>query len=85
MSTDSCFSCRAPIQWARTERGNRIPLDPIENLTQGNLIETGETIDGEQVMRVIAPGSMEDALHTGPRFVSHFATCPHADRHRRSR
>ena len=80
----NCWSCKAPIRWARTERNKRIPLEP-DPVRGGNLALTNETIDGDPVVRVLSAGSMEDALHDGARYVSHFAQCPNADAHRSPR
>jgi hypothetical protein len=64
-----CGSCRAPVEWARTERGKRIPLD-LRSRADGNIM-LGE--DG--VARYVAAG-------TGNR-VAHFATCPNAATYRK--
>lgn len=73
--SDRCRSCRAPILWAVTEKGRRIPLDP-EPRADGNL-----------VLHVQAMGSplavFAGSGHVGIRYVSHFATCAHAAQHRR--
>jgi hypothetical protein len=63
-----CKSCGAPIEWAHTKNGKRVPLDPgtAEN---GNL-----RLDDDGVVHH-APGE-------GDR-VTHFATCPNAKAHRR--
>lgn len=79
----ACATCRAPIVWAYTPSGKRIPLDaehtddglrPVTS-PQGNLVATGEEILGAVVVRV----------EQGGRFVSHFATCPDAGQHRRKK
>ena len=60
-----CRSCDAPIIWALTERGRRIPLDAVPT--------TGA---------ILVPGTPPTAKF-GPVYVSHFATCPNADQHRK--
>lgn len=72
--TSECRSCHAPIVWAKTTRGNRIPVDPdpVEN---GNLVF--ETSDLYRRVRYVTPG---DGTH-----VSHFATCPNSRAHRRNK
>jgi hypothetical protein len=68
-----CRSCKAPIVWARHEFTRRaMPLDaePVEN---GNVVLEGN------VARVVGP----NVPVSGPRYVSHFATCPNAGEHRR--
>lgn len=68
-STPLCRSCHAPIIWAKTKTGKRIPLDP-KPVIGGNLV----LIDG--VVGVTPPS------HNVERYTSHFATCPNADEHR---
>lgn len=68
----ACSSCKQPIRWAKTESGKAIPLNP-EPQPGGNL----ELKDG--VARVVQP-------HPAVKlYVSHFATCAHADAHRKER
>lgn len=67
----SCRSCGAPIEWARTPKGKRIPLD-VEPRPDGNLA----FVAGELVNAAGLPPEVE-------RRVSHFATCPNAAQHRR--
>jgi hypothetical protein len=64
----TCSSCGALIFWARTTRGNRIPIDanPVAN---GNL-----RLDGVEA-HVVPIGQ---GTH-----VSHFANCPNAGKHRK--
>jgi hypothetical protein len=73
----TCRSCAAPILWAITEKGRRIPLDPEP--TGGGNISTEERIDGHLNAHVMpsVPGV--------PGYVSHFVTCEFAGRHRRRR
>ena len=72
-----CRSCGAFIKWAVTEKGKRIPLDPIPR-DIGNIVLV-RAADGRKVARIEQP-------HTGrPAYVSHFATCPEAERHRKKR
>lgn len=70
--SDVCKSCRAPIEWARTVKGHRIPLDP------------GAVEDGNLTLeRGVARARLPD--DTGPARRSHFASCAHAAQHRRAR
>jgi len=63
-----CRACRAPIKWARTEKGNAIPLDPGPR-TDGNL----ELVPGKKdVVRVVRLDSPPSDF----RWVTHFVTCP---------
>jgi hypothetical protein len=71
-----CVSCSAPLIWAQTERGKRMPVDAQLNST-GNLVLCFEVdqfdrpVSGQLV--VTAPEG-----YAGPRWLSHFATCPKA-------
>jgi len=75
----TCGSCHAPIRWALTLAGKPIPLDP-DPRPDGNLVVI-ETADwnGLPLARPAELGDPPD----GPRYVTHFATCPDADTHRR--
>ena len=64
-----CKSCGAPIEWALTVKGSRIPLDP-GSTPDGNI-----NVGPDGVAHVVEPGQ-------GVR-ISHFATCPNARQHRR--
>lgn len=74
-----CRSCKAPIVWAQTWRGNRMPVDavPVQADEGGNLyFEAG-------VVRHVLPGIVLDPAID--LFTSHFATCPNADEWRKER
>jgi len=79
----TCEACHAPIVWAVTERRQRMPVDANQDIT-GNLVlcfeidQMGRPTSGQLV--VIAP-----ADYVGPRWLSHFATCPKATLYRRTR
>ena len=78
-----CRSCRAPVIWARTEAGKRMPLDP-EPTADGNVRpDIPNRYDGEGNVLVAVLGPLEREAHDGPLHVPHFATCPDADRWRR--
>lgn len=69
-----CKSCGAPIQWVKTDRGKAMPLDP-EPVPGGNVVVSKEPGE-EPVAHVCEPNE-----HSA--YVSHFATCPNAKKHRR--
>lgn len=71
MST--CRSCGAPVRWERTAAGKPIPLDP-EPRPDGNLAFRD---DGR--VYSLPQSTLDDV----PRYVTHFATCPHANQHRK--
>lgn len=80
MPDSTCRSCGAPIKWIKTKAGKFIPCDdePLkwEDLKSGDRVvgETGEVVQHDGSQR-----------NTHQRFYfSHFATCPDADKFRRS-
>lgn len=66
---DHCRSCGAPIEWAVTRKGSRIPLD-VGSRPDANIV-----IDELGIAQVVPAG---DGVRT-----SHFATCPDAAKYRR--
>jgi hypothetical protein len=72
------MSCGAAITWAITPAGKRIPLDPPAEA--GTLIVDGEERDGTPRVRGATMFDLATARRT-----SHFASCPEADRWRRTR
>lgn len=79
VQVSACRSCGAPIRWALTERGRRIPLDP-EPYT-GPEPSGLFRLDGRVPTAIAVPPG---ALEAGPVYRSHFATCPNAALHRRN-
>ena len=80
-----CNSCGAQIQWVETEAGKSMPID-AEPVANGNLIKShsvDRTYRGRRrsVTVVAYIGPAEETAKE--RFVSHFATCPHRDHHRK--
>lgn len=70
-------SCGAAMTWAKTEAGNRIPLDP-EPHPAGNVV-----LDERRVATVYRLPEVAEVHAMGaPRYLSHFATCPDAEKHR---
>lgn len=80
----NCRSCGAEIIWVLTQKGKRMPID-AEPREDGN-IEIVKRDPGEPPLVRYLTGS-EDTLpgfDLPDRYVSHFATCPHADQHRKA-
>ena len=79
-----CGSCNADIEWVMTEKGKRMPMDaePVEG---GNLVLTGATIRGAREVRYLTKKAQPSPLlgESEETYVSHFATCPEAERYRR--
>ena len=71
----SCRSCEAPIIWADTQSGRKMPLDE-QPTPAGNMVY----VNG--IARTVR---YEDRRLARPTYTSHFATCPNADTHRRAR
>jgi hypothetical protein len=73
-----CRSCGAPIRWAQTELGRRMPLDaePYDGPEPAGLfvLRAGVAV-------AVPPAVFDDE----PRYRSHFATCPDRDDWRRPR
>lgn len=74
MST--CKSCGAPVTWVLTTKGKRMPLDAVPVATGNVTVEDGYATVHAAIGLFVAPG---------PRYVSHFATCPQANQHRTPR
>lgn len=73
MQAGYCRSCNAAIWWVVTSANKRMPLDrgPVPD---GNVV-----IDEDGRAVYLTKG----AEAPGPRYVSHFATCPFAASHRK--
>lgn len=72
----TCRSCGAPIIWAITESGKRIPIDA------GPTAEGNIELKGERA-HVLARDEVRwpDTRY----YTSHFVTCPHAAQHRKAK
>lgn len=75
-----CAGCAAPIRWAYTENGKRMPFD-ADPLDPAGVGPGAYRIEGH---RCHAAEPMFDPPGT-QYFMSHFATCPDADQFRRTR
>ena len=68
--------CGAPIFWAVTKNNKPIPID-AEPAADGNLrLEDG-------VAHYLTKTDQMSMFASGPRYVSHFATCPDAASYRK--
>lgn len=78
----NCKSCGAAIRWKKTMTGKMMPVDyeAISFYPDPEGKELFVTDGGSVVHGVRAPEEAQMA-HTG--YISHFATCPNADQHRR--
>lgn len=97
MAESTCSSCGAPVVWrtrppaAEGAKPKPIPCDPLRILIRVDVAgdqadttlvcEDGVTRRGLRVQNVREKGLQLGTYCTGR--VSHFATCPDAERHRR--
>ena len=83
-TASACRSCKAPILWVRTEKQKRMPLDatPVDASThQRNTFVLRDTASPAGPLAIAAtPQQLPGEVY----YVSHFATCPHAQEHRRT-
>ena len=70
-----CRSCGAPIFFALSTKGRRVPID-YQEVPGGNLCVA---CDGEGLPRAVVVAGGRGS------YVSHFATCPDAAQHRGAR
>lgn len=81
MTPGECESCAAPIVWAKTDRGERMPVDADPSPT-GNVLLTGAP--PHRLAGVLNQNQAAGARDAGQRLhLSHFASCPMAGAHRR--
>lgn len=66
--SDRCKSCQAPIRFVVMTTGGTMPLD-YDPMPEGNIV-IGEDGRGE-----VLSGGIFDATE-GPRYRSHFVSCP---------
>jgi hypothetical protein len=72
-----CRSCGQKVQWVMTEKGRRMPVD-LQPVYAGNIILKDRS------------GNVPLAIYVKPdpqfkRYISHFATCPSADKWRKKK
>jgi len=76
-----CKSCHARIWWAVTIAGRSTPMDADPH-HEGEWVIDGETENGAPKVRPHAPLLDPPSLE---RFQPHWATCPNADQHRKTK
>jgi len=89
MITTKCKSCGAPITWIKTKNGRVMPcdvpaVDYQDNYNGKDLIitEDGQVIRGTIIKN--NPQSKLQLVVSGKGYISHFATCPNAAKHRKA-
>ena len=88
MKIVKCKSCGAPIVWIETVNGKSMPCDAEAVEYQENrkgksqiVTESGNVVRGDIVAN--APDTLLPKVVDGTGYISHFATCPYANQHRR--
>lgn len=71
-----CKSCGKPVMWVKMDSGKPMPLDPTPT-PLGNICAMLDRDTGEHV------GWYSRDVDKAQRYKSHFATCPHAEKHRK--
>ena len=72
-----CRSCGANILWARSAKTNALmPIDP-------DPVENGNIVLSADGLATTLSGDLWETMHSGLRYISHFATCPNAKEHRK--
>ena len=80
MST--CRSCGAEVLWAETTGGKRIPLDPEPVAAGALLVVKRRMSPSGELVPLVRPVRRGEAP-ASPRYQTHFASCPDADRWRK--
>lgn len=85
-----CRSCGKEIIWLKTRSGKAMPCDPekvyFEPDPKGRatiVTEGGQVAKGILMDKLTAARFGDDGMKIMAGHISHFATCPFADRHRR--
>lgn len=74
----ACRSCGATVDWVATDR-RKMPLDPCPDPKRGNVVR----LSGDNAL-VLGHAEATERRARGDRlYLSHFATCPNADQHRK--
>lgn len=84
MDTTPCRSCGAPVYWALTREGRRMPID-AEPVATGNVLLTLRRSTGALTCTVLGAGVLVEIESGRRRYTSHYATCPQAASHRKTR
>lgn len=78
----TCKGCGKEIRFIRSKAGRSIPCDaqPVRYIKNPRGQDSIVTEDGEVIRGTVVN---VQTLATGVGYISHFATCPQADRFRR--
>ena len=84
MNITSCRACGAPIGFIKTKAGKTVPVDEksLNFLPDPNGNELFVLVDGSTQRGTLVE---EESNSSQIGFISHFATCPEADKFRKPR
>jgi hypothetical protein len=68
-----CRRCHAPVIWALTKAGKRMPVDKQRD--PSGIAALSHAADGHWYVRILTPGE-QPAPGVEHRHMPHFATCP---------
>ena len=77
LEREECRSCGAEVVWTQTTKGKAMPVD-AEPVSTGNVQLIPQADPRESPLAVVVGRRVE-----GPKYVSHFVTCPQAAQHRK--
>lgn len=77
----ACRSCGAPIVWAVTKAGKRMPLDASPVPFKG--LFGLELVDGDDEYHAVHKNDLPESARLLPLHQSHYVTCPQAAKWRR--
>lgn len=81
-----CRACAAPILWALTDAGNKMPLDPRPR-EDGNVAFVGRLMSiavfGKAAKARLVAAHAKNGQDPIEWYGTHFATCPEAKRFRK--
>lgn len=78
MKLAQCRSCDAPVIWVVTTNGKRMPVD-ADPVVAARGFRLDDEVEGEVPLATFTQTPAQDER----LYLSHFATCPNADQHRR--
>ena len=85
----TCDSCKAPIIWCTSPAGKPTPLDaePVKPADHRALywVLVSEETTSAVTHKLGSPALVAAEERGRPIYLSHFATCPNAARHRKAR
>lgn len=83
----TCKSCGAAVRWAKTNNGKPTLLDDAPSGAGNVALLPVQVHDGRLSVAVVLNGESLEQARAGDAELrtAHFATCPHADEHRKKK